>query len=333
MKKAEVTLRGKSITKTVSITGEDKPEVHVEFIEKWQRILNLFSKIIDVPTGLIMRITEESMEVFLKNTNRENPYAVGGNDKLGHGLYCETVIGTDSELVVEDALQTEIWKDNPDVLLNMISYYGVPLKWPDGEFYGTLCVLDDKQNIYSEDFKMILREFKQSIEKDLEILCLNKELRFYSEIDALTRVLNRRCCDKSLQSEFERYQRSGAVFSVAMLDLDHFKDINDTYGHDMGDKVLQVFANVIKERVRLIDAFGRWGGDEFVLICPDTDYAGVQILIDSIRPEVLEKMHEFVATADFSYGVAECNHHDKTAENVMHRADERMYINKRMKLK
>jgi len=331
MKKAEVKIREQNRTKTVQITDDDKPSIHDEFSEKWQRILNLFSKILNVPTGLIMKITDETMEVVLKNTNRDNPYKVGGNDKLGCGLYCETVIGTDAELVVEDALQTDVWKDNPDVKLNMISYYGLPIKWPDGEFYGTLCVLDEKKNIYGEDFRMIMNEFKQSIEKDLEILCLNRELKFYSEIDALTNIFNRRSCDKILKEEFERSYRTELGFSVAMFDLDHFKSINDTLGHDMGDRILRVFSKVMADRIRAIDTFGRYGGDEFVLICPATGVKGVQFIIDSVRKDVLNKMRDHVDYADFSYGISEYEKEDSSVEDVLKRADANMYKNKRSK--
>ncbi len=331
MKETKVKIREQDKMKSVKITGSEKPQVHDEFTEKWQRILNLFSKILNVPSGLIMKITEDSMEVFLRNTNRENPYRVGSSDKLGHGLYCETVIGTDSELVIENALNSTAWKDNPDVTVNMISYYGIPIKWPDGEFYGTLCVLDNKTKVYGEDFKMIMREFRQSIEKDLEIMCLNKELRFYSEIDALTNIFNRRYCDRSLAEEFERSQRTGIDFSVAIFELDHFKSINDTLGHEMGDKVLKVFSKAFDDRVRTIDTFGRYGGDEFMLICPGTDLEGVEYIITSIREEALKHMRGLVQYADFSYGISEYRKYDKSVEDVLKRADDKMYENKRSK--
>lgn len=166
---ATVFLREEKRDKTVRITGLDKPQISSAIEEKWQRIINLIARILNVPSGLIMEITEDSMSVFLKSNNGQNPYKNGGCDNLGKGLYCETVIGANSEFLVENARPCSSWKGNPDVKLNMISYYGLPIRWPDGEFFGTICVLDDKRNSYDETFKELIIEFRSSIEKDLEI--------------------------------------------------------------------------------------------------------------------------------------------------------------------
>ncbi len=166
----KVMLRDRMQTKQVVITSSDKPMIEEELLEKWQRIINLISRIIDVPATLLMRITEDSMKVFIKSQNIENPYVENGEDSLGHGLYCETVIGVDKDLLVKNALESPTWKDNPDVKLNMISYYGLPIKWPDEEFFGTLCILDDKENAYNDDFKDLMKEFKVVIESDLKSL-------------------------------------------------------------------------------------------------------------------------------------------------------------------
>jgi GAF domain-containing protein len=68
-------------------------------------------------------------------------------------------------------LKYEEWKENPDVKLNMISYFGLPITWPDQNFFGIICVLDNKENAYNDTFKQLISEFKTSIEKDLELLC------------------------------------------------------------------------------------------------------------------------------------------------------------------
>lgn len=176
-KKAEVFLRKEQIFKTVAITGSDKPQIAQMIIDKWQKIIDLIAKIIDVPSGLIMQITEDSMRVFLKSGNNGNPYEKGGCDKLGNGLYCETVIGTNAELLIDNALKYKEWNDNPDVKLKMISYYGLPIQWPDEEAFGTICVLDSKENAYTNNFKKLITEFKLSIEKDLELLFQEQELK------------------------------------------------------------------------------------------------------------------------------------------------------------
>lgn len=103
-------------------------------VEKWQDILDMITDILAVPSGLIMRLHANEIEVFAKSRNIENPYEVNEKASLGLGLYCETVIGTDQRLLVPDALDDKIWCDNPDVELDMIHYLGLPLKWPNGDF-------------------------------------------------------------------------------------------------------------------------------------------------------------------------------------------------------
>lgn len=170
MTTAKVKLRSDGSFQEVPITSEDKPKVTEEMKEGWQNIVNLIASFADVRAGLIMEITKESMQVFMMSENESNPYNVGGNDYLCHGLYCESVIGNDSELSVVDARKLEAWKDNPDMDIDMISYHGLPVKWPDGEFFGTICVLDDKPMDLSDAKQRLLREFKASLEKDLALL-------------------------------------------------------------------------------------------------------------------------------------------------------------------
>lgn len=174
MKKAKVKLRSDGSFQDVPITSENKPKIPAEMKKGWQNMANLIASFTKVRAGLIMEITQKAMQVFLMSENESNPYQVGGNDYLCHGLYCETVIGSDDELSVVDARQLEAWKDNPDVDIDMISYFGLPIKWPDGEFFGTICVLDDQPMDLNEDQKLLLREFKASMEKDLALLVAQK---------------------------------------------------------------------------------------------------------------------------------------------------------------
>lgn len=130
----KVFVRDTQQMKDVAITDRKKPIADEIMVNKWQSIIDIVAEILEVPAGLIMRITQESMKVFVKSSTPENPYQVGGEDTLGKGLYCETVIGTNNELHVPDASTSELWKDNPDIELDMISYYGLPIHWPDQSF-------------------------------------------------------------------------------------------------------------------------------------------------------------------------------------------------------
>ena len=238
-KTAEVLVRENQTKRTVRITGNDKPEIEPEIIKRWQRIINLIAKILEVPAGLIMQAKEDSISVLLKSQNPENPYSEGGSDQLCHGLYCETVIGDNRELLIDNALTHEDWKDNPDVKLNMISYCGLPIQWEDGEFFGTICVLDNKTNYYCDNYRALLEEFKITIESDLRSAQYKQQLRYYAEMDVMTATYNRNKMESVLASEFERSRRYGEVFSLTLMDINSLKKINDTFGHCKGDEIIK----------------------------------------------------------------------------------------------
>jgi transcriptional regulator with GAF, ATPase, and Fis domain len=173
--RTDVFIREKDEYREVDITGLDKPQITDDLLSKWSRIINSTVKILDVSAVLVMKIRKDAMEVLLSSDNSENPYSVGDSDSLGHGLYCENVIGTDKELLVENALESEVWNNNPDVELNMIAYYGLPIRWPDGQTLGTICVLDNQSNNFEEKYREMINIYQKVIEDDLELLmCRNK---------------------------------------------------------------------------------------------------------------------------------------------------------------
>jgi PAS domain S-box-containing protein len=148
-----------------------KPAIPDEVILKWQRIVDLMAKTVGVPAGLIMRVDPPQIEVFVSSETGGNPYEQGERADLDSGLYCETVMKQRSPLLVPDALHDPQWDHNPDIALGMIYYFGFPLVWPDGEIFGTLCVLDRKDNPHVSTYKDLLSEFQHIIEGDLRILC------------------------------------------------------------------------------------------------------------------------------------------------------------------
>lgn len=172
-----VTIREYQKLETVSITTDDMPEIHSEIITKWQSLIDIAAKIANVPSGLIMKLNEKTIEVFLMSQTEGNPYEVGEEAELIYGLYCETVVGTQKKLLVPDATKSSVWKDNnPDIDLNMISYLGFPINWPNGEVFGTICLLDNKENHYNENYAEMLFHLKQHIDTDLKLLISNQNL-------------------------------------------------------------------------------------------------------------------------------------------------------------
>lgn len=116
-----------------------------------------------------------------------------------------------------------------------------------------------------------------------ELVAVNRELETISVTDALTQAYNRRYFMERLRQEVKRTDRYGAALSLLMIDIDHFKKVNDAYGHQAGDAVLAGVARAIKGRLRETDIFARYGGEEFAIIATGTDRAGAKVLGERLR--------------------------------------------------
>ncbi len=154
----------------LAIMGTTKPDIPKHVMDRWQRVVDLIADLANVPAGLIMRTLAPDHFVFVTSRTENNPYEVGRGFELQPKLYCQGVISNDGELVVEDAACDPHWVDNPDMDHGMSFYIGYPLKWPDGTLFGTICVLDRKNNRRALQFRNGLLEFCNVIEADLAML-------------------------------------------------------------------------------------------------------------------------------------------------------------------
>lgn len=151
-----------------------------------------------------------------------------------------------------------------------------------------------------------------------------KELEFLSSHDKLTDVYNRSKFDELLAYELERYSRYNKTFSLAMMDLDFFKNVNDTYGHQVGDRVLVEIVKIIKNEIRESDVLARWGGEEFTLLLPYTNKDEAKIVVEKIRVAIEKYLFELVGTMTISCGLSEIVKND-TAFSIIQRIDSALY--------
>ncbi|WP_017632616.1 GGDEF and EAL domain-containing protein [Vibrio sp. 624788] len=156
----------------------------------WQNIVDLLAQITQVPAALIMRVHANYIEVFSTSRSENNPYNKGDSEMLGNGLYCETVMETQRQLLVPNALAEPKWENNPDAKLGLVSYCGIPLLWPNGELFGTICILDSKENHYTPTYIKLLESFRTSIESQLKTLFQHAKLTQMNR-DLKNRVYNR----------------------------------------------------------------------------------------------------------------------------------------------
>ena len=153
-----------------------------------------------------------------------------------------------------------------------------------------------------------------------------KELERLATTDSLTGLYNRRKLLEILEYEITRAKRYGNKLSIILFDIDNFKKINDTYGHDVGDYVLQQLAKIVKNNLRNIDTVGRWGGEEFLIILPQTGSEGARIVAEKIK-KIIEK-HNFdkVGKITISLGVSSFNPEtDKNIDDLLKKADIALY--------
>ena len=146
--------------------------------------------------------------------------------------------------------------------------------------------------------------------------------------DPLTGLNNRRKIEEALGSEIARAGRSHKTFSVIILDVDGFKEVNDTHGHPVGDQVLVEIGKVLVDSVRQADVVGRWGGEEFILICPVTALQGAANVAENLRQRIQESRLEVVGCLTASFGVTSYQAGD-AIEDLVARADRAMYQAKR----
>jgi diguanylate cyclase (GGDEF)-like protein/PAS domain S-box-containing protein len=170
--------------------------------------------------------------------------------------------------------------------------------------------------------------FISHVQDITESLRVEAELKRLANTDPLTGVANRRPFLEQMEIELARVQRFNTPASCLMLDFDHFKQINDRWGHSSGDAVLQYFSQLCQQRLRVTDLLGRLGGEEFAILMPGTDLAGATELAEQLRswveshPLVLREMH---IPFCISLGVTELSRNDHSADEVLARTDTALY--------
>lgn len=178
-----------------ALSPNDDFDIPESILQEWQSILNLLARIEKVKVALIMRISGEELEVFMSSKTQGNPYQVGQKEHyINSGLYCEWVIRQGTILLVQDASRSAEWKNNPDMKLGMRCYMGFPIKLPNGNCFGTICILDDKQNDFSDDMIELMEKMRDLIESNLL-------LYHVSITDQLTGIYNRTYFNKKIEAE------------------------------------------------------------------------------------------------------------------------------------
>lgn len=253
--------------------------------------------------------------------------------------FCTRVIAEKTPVVIcqeEEDSERNRFGDFADQL-GIRFYAGVPLLNPEGYAVGALCVVDNiprrfcRRDLESlADFAAIVEDVMMMGRVDRsrrELTSQVERLRIRALIDPLTGIWNRGAVFEVLEREAERAQRKGHPLAVCMFDLDRFKRINDTYGHQTGDVVLQETCVRVKNSIRPYDSLGRYGGEEFLVVLPDCDYRQSMALAERIREAVEAEPFDLGSASEtitISVGVALLSP-EETLETLIERADKALY--------
>lgn len=174
---------------------------------------------------------------------------------------------------------------------------------------------------------VVIYRYRQVHHQNQNLQNLNNQLERISRHDHLTGLANRYALHERFNIEIEASAQSKQGFSIIMLDVDYFKKINDQYGHDIGDEIIKEFARLLRSMVRENDLVGRWGGEEFLILCSQTTRNGAFQLAEQVRQQVQNYTFAIAQQITASFGISEYRH-GETIGDTIKRADDALYLAK-----
>lgn len=285
----------------------------------FDRITALVRTVLDVPMSAVSLVDAD------RQWFKSHP-GIDASQTPREIAFCDHTIRERGPMIVSDASRDDRFRDNPLVrgAPCIASYAGVPLETPDGYNIGTLCAIDTRPRHFDAAQITILQSLAALVVEQLE-------LRNIAERDSLTGVLTRRAFIASIDRRIALYERHDRPAALVMLDIDHFKAINDTYGHPAGDKAIKAVAELCSTIRRPADVIGRLGGEEFCLLLPETsENAALQAahrFCAALRELVVVNHPPIRLTA--SLGVAAITPDRATSELWLGAADSALYEAKR----
>lgn len=286
----------------------------------FNQITGLLQLALEMEMTTISLITEDK-QIFKSRQGhdlKETPRDVG---------FFNIAIRKYDPLVINDTHDDPRVRNNPMVTGApfLRSYIGAPLTTADGYNLGTICAFGTEPHQFTaRDTRMVTKCAK---------LIMNQlELRSDANRDFLTKTGNRRSFVTGLEKEMARMRRSGGAATIAFLDIDHFKQVNDTFGHPAGDRVLREFATVVTEECRQVDLVARLGGEEFAVLLPETDLESARIWADRVRRKVADTPFngEVALRVTVSVGLAAVDAKLASPDVVTKTADRALYTAKRL---
>jgi diguanylate cyclase (GGDEF)-like protein len=307
--------------------------------ERFERITRLAQRLLRTPIAAISLVDADRQ--WFKSIQ-----GLGISETSRAVSFCGHNILQDEVMVVSDARLDPRFCDNPLVTgrPHIVFYAACPIRSSDGHNIASLCVIDHQSRRMSHEERQLLRDLAAIAESEFalrmhssvqaELMDQVESTKRQAQVDPLTRIWNRTSIFELLHAEVERAKRSGGGIGVIMADIDHFKQVNDTYGHAAGDEVLRESAKRMLGAIREFDALGRYGGEEFMIVLGSCEHLDRAVEVaERVRTRVCEGpfvTEQGVIPVTLSLGVAFSASPSVCGEQVLVRAaDEALYRAKR----
>ena len=212
-------------------------------LHSWQQTVDLLAEIFDAPASFLVQHTADGYQATIASNQTTNPYPAGIIIPPDANIFCRKIVESGELLYVPNALKDSYWDTNTEVHEDgFISYLGVPVSWPDGSAFGTFCVMDYRETSYTETFVRLIHQLRDILEADLKLIHAYDKIKDMALTDELTTLYNRRGFLELTEQSILLARRSQHQLGLMYLDVDNFKQINDNFGHQLGDKVLTTVA-------------------------------------------------------------------------------------------
>lgn len=236
------------------------------------------------------------------------------------GYSHDDVLGRTTKISKSGQHTKDFYKDIWQTILSGNTFRAIFInKKKNGDIY-----YENKTITPIKNDKKVVTGFVSSGKDVTKETLMNQETERIATIDKLTGIFNRHKFEELFALENERYERYSHPLSLILIDIDHFKVINDTFGHDVGDEVLIHLAKTIQENIRKIDIFARWGGEEFLILSPNSNFNNIHLLAEKLRAAIEKTSFEKVGHITISLGISTFIENDSFAE-LFKRADNGLY--------
>lgn len=252
--------------------------------EAIQRILNQLKQVVPYDSSSVQLRRESYLEIVGGNGFSDLEKIIGIRFPLNGASASAKILQTNSPIIISD-----VQESYPDFRVpphnHIHGWMGVPLI-VQNEVLGVITLDSCTPGAFDQSQARLVQAFADQVAIALENARLFEDTRRLATMDPLTNIYNRRHFYELAHREFERSHRYHHPLSAIMFDLDHFKQVNDTYGHAAGDQVLQTIAETCQSKLRKSDIFGRYGGEEFIVIMPETDEQRAWNVAERLRRSV-----------------------------------------------